>query len=418
MHQQTSLETVIGFAVAQDRDSGGMFQYSEAMLDALDELAKRILLSPPTLIERGGSRPRTDRVWIPLEPPSLRRTTRDRVRSFMPSGLLAGLRGPLSRRTQPEDTPIINRSVERWLSDHGIELLIFPAPDRLVFEAGLPAVMAIHDLQHRLQPEFPEVSRGGQWEVREFLYRNAADRALLLLVDSEVGKEDVMRFYGSYGATEDRIEVLPFIPSPGLRLDIDQEEARAVVARYGLPERFLVYPAQFWPHKNHLRLVEALARLPRDVHLVLCGARSGRLRQQTFKAVFRRAHELEVANRIHYLGYVTDLELSALYDRAVALIFPTFFGPTNIPIVEAWNYGLPVVTSRVRGITEQTGDAAILVDPKSVDEMAAGMEVVWGDSIERTRLAEAGRARLALYTPEDHRRRLLEILTKADQLLR
>ena len=73
--------------------------------------------------------------------------------------------------------------------------------------------MAIHDLQHRLQPEFPEVSANGEWERREYRFRNGARYATLLLADSEVGKEDLLNFYGPYGVTPDRVKVLPFIPA-------------------------------------------------------------------------------------------------------------------------------------------------------------------------------------------------------------
>ena len=73
---------------------------------------------------------------------------------------------------------------------------------------------------------------------------------------------------------------------------------------------------------------------------------------------------------LRYLGYVPDEDMSGLYAGAVALVMPTFFGPTNIPVVEAWTFGCPVLTSDIRRIREQAGNAAVLVDPRSVEAIA------------------------------------------------
>jgi glycosyltransferase involved in cell wall biosynthesis len=282
------------------------------------------------------------------------------------------------------------------------------------FETGLPYVMAIHDLQHRLQPEFPEVSAGGEWERREYLYRNAVRRATTLIADSEVGREDILSCYGEVGAVPDRIEVLPFLPAPYLAREPTQEERLEVRRRYRLPERYLYYPAQFWPHKNHLRIVEALSRLqPLQVHVVLSGTATDRLRRRTLATAMEAATRLGVERQIHYLGYVADAEMSSLYAESSGLVFPTFFGPTNIPILEAWATGRPVLTSDIRGVREQVGDAAVLADPRSVDAIGEGMRQLWQDPALCAGLVEKGRVRLSRYTREDYSRRLLAILREA-----
>lgn len=97
---------------------------------------------------------------------------------------------------------------------------------------------------------------------------------------------------------------------------------------------------------------------------------------------------------------------------------PTFFGPTNIPVLEAWAYGCPVQTSDIRGIREQAGNPAVLVDPRSVEAIADGIYQLWTDEKLRYILADAGRQRLAAYTPDDYRRRLLEILGEAKARVR
>lgn len=411
----------VGYVPALDRSSGGIYQYSEALFKSLQSLQDCGALNISIVLRSRYANHE-----------EIFKSAEHRVFELYPSTFL----GKLARRSIQKVPTNLNDLVRRiatlgsfrtqrrglgeivW-TDTGrslsldVSLLIFPAPDRLAFELGIPSIMAIHDLQHRLQPDWPEFSRR-EWHAREYVYRNAAQHALILLVDSEVGRDDVLNLYSEHGATSERVKVLPFLPSPRLRMDSSPAEVSSTLQKFSLPDRFLLYPAQFWPHKNHLRLVEAISRVrDRGIHLVLCGSSSGSLRKATYRQVMQRTKELKVDQRISHLGYVSDEDLSALYASATALVFPTFFGPTNIPVIEAWNFGVPVLTSRIRGVTEQVGDAGLLVDPRSVEEMAAGMDRLWTDDNLRRSLVEAGNRRLALYTPEDHRERLGEILAEA-----
>jgi glycosyltransferase involved in cell wall biosynthesis len=192
--------------------------------------------------------------------------------------------------------------------------------------------------------------------------------------------------------------------------------------KYGLPDRYLFYPAQFWPHKNHRRIVEALGSLKQDrrlqIPVVFCGSHAGKLREHAFREVMSLASRLGIADQLYYLGFVPDEDMSGIYARAAGLVMPTFFGPTNIPILEAWAFGCPVLTSDIRGIREQAGDAAVLVNPRSVEAIADGIYRLWTDENLGRMLGERGRQRLAAYGPDDYRRRLIEILEEAKARVR
>jgi glycosyltransferase involved in cell wall biosynthesis len=312
--------------------------------------------------------------------------------------------------------------MQRWLRHCGIDLMLYPTGNPLSFETGLPYVLAIHDLQHRLQPEFPEVAANGEWEWREYRFRNGARYATLLLADSEVGKEDILTCYGPDGVTPDRVKVLPFLPACYLTVEVPASERQRVRMRYALPERYLFYPAQFWPHKNHIRLVQALGLLKQTsqltIPLVFCGSYTGAIREATFREVMRLSAELGLAGEVRYLGYAPDADMSGLYASAAALVMPTFFGPTNIPVLEAWAFGCPVLTSDIRGIREHVGGAALLADPASVEAIAAGLQRLWTDRELGRTLADLGRRRLAAYTPEEYRRRLIAIVEEAKERVR
>ena len=419
----------IGIVPVVRRSTGGVYQYSLSMLHILngwqangsiDEFVifvrKKQHLSSALLNANG---------WLvkPLYPPSLKQMIMDAVGSMVgeefASRFLTKVRRMLMQAAKPLDLDRAQYLMDMngWFLRNGVQLMLYPFPTSWSFEAGIPYVMAIHDLQHRLQPEFPEVSAHGEWERREYLFRNGARHATLLLADSEVGKEDILNFYGPYGITPDRVKILPFLPAWYLAVHIPEGEQQRVRMTYHLPDRYLFYPAQFWPHKNHARIIQALGMLKHHHHLkipvVFCGSYIGKMRRRVFHEVMTLSYQLGLEKQVHYLGIVPDKHMSALYAGAVALVMPTFFGPTNIPVLEAWALGCPVITSDIRGIRDQAGDAAVLIDPCSVEAIADAIYQLWISENLRSILIERGRQRLASYTPDDYRQHLLAILEEA-----
>jgi glycosyltransferase involved in cell wall biosynthesis len=314
--------------------------------------------------------------------------------------------------------PGINPKAEAFFKKHHIDFLIFPAPSSVAFEWGLPYIMAIHDLQHRLQPQFPEVSAGNIWKSREYLFRNGVRYAEAIMVDSEVGKEDVLYCYGDY-ITPDRIYQLPYLPfyQPD---SVEKNEIRKhqIQKKYDLPKNFLFYPAQFWLHKNHSILIYALYILRTvhkvDIPLVLVGSNSGGPKEEAREYVYKKAmilaEQLGVKDLVRYLGYIPDEDMPFLYAMAKALTMPTFFGPTNIPFLEAWAFGCPVITSDIRGIREQVGDAGLLVDPKNAVAMAEGILKIGSDQDLRNELINRGYTRANSYTSNNFAAKLYTII--------
>ena len=429
----------IGILPNWEPSSGGVYQYSQTFLSALTELGRRgggdeFVVFTERLCEAVPA-PRRGCVFKPLHPgagapwKSGMNSAVERIRQLVGEGphreMWRWLRRQLRRPRPAISNPDVVQSrpdARRWFEECQVELMCYSWPNSLSFETGIPYIMAIHDLQHRLQPEFPEVSANGEWSVREYVFRNGARNATLLLADSEVGKEDILAFYGPYGVTPDRVKILPFLPATYLAANPCEAERQRVRTIYKLPERYLFYPAQFWPHKNHLRIVEALALL-RDEHrleipVVFCGSHAGEIREAVFSKLRCLSSRLKLDGQIHYLGYVPEQHMSALYGEAQALVMPTFFGPTNIPILEAWACGCPVLTSDIRGIREQVADAAVLAAPDSAESIAEGIYRLWTDETLRSALVEVGRRRLASYGPDDFRDRLNRILEEAKERVR
>lgn len=424
----------IGIAPLTNETGGGAYQYGQTMLGVLADLresreeefvvlADDLRRSDPLL---GGIE------WeiAPLTPQAqsrrllwtAKRLVRDRLtlrqRELIGRARSAVKRGESEAVPDAAAPPRRRDDVRARLECLGVDLVVYPAVSPLAFEAGIPYVLAVHDLQHRLHPEFPEFA-GAEFAEREYLFRNGVAGAAVVLVDSDVGKEDVLEFYGDLIEPE-HVAVLPFLPGvPATVTAADRERVRRVRR---LPERYLFYPAQFWPHKNHRVIVEALAELERahgvEAELVLVGSKLGEIRERNHAELVARVRELGLERRVHYHGYVPAEDMPALYAEAVALVMPTYFGPTNIPVLEAWALDCPVLTSDIRGVRGQAGDAALLVDPASPEALAEALRRVWLEEDLRVELARRGRARLARYTRDDYAARLNAVLDQAAALVR
>ncbi|MBM4231562.1 MAG: glycosyltransferase family 4 protein, partial [Gammaproteobacteria bacterium] len=177
---------------------------------------------------------------------------------------------------------------------------------------------------------------------------------------------------------------------------------------YALPPKFYFYPAQFWSHKNHLRLVHALLRARAecpDMTLVLAGEmRLG------YQAILNEVVRVGLEDAVRFVGYVPDGDMASFYKRAHGLVMPTFFGPTNIPPLEAMAMGCPVIVSGTYAMPEQCGEAALYFDPTSEEEMSTRMVRLWSDEGLRQRLSAAGRNRTQAWGQTQFQDRLARIL--------
>jgi glycosyltransferase involved in cell wall biosynthesis len=267
-----------------------------------------------------------------------------------------------------------------FLESLGPQLVHFATQQ--AFLTSVPSVYQPHDLQHL---HLPDLFTPLQRRYREETYRRFADQAAMVLVMTEWGREDLVR---SMGIDPKRVAVVPWAPVAGLG------GARpATPAIPDVPDQFILYPAQTWAHKNHLRLLEALAVLRgrgERIDLVATGRQN-----EHYPAIKDRAIELGLADQVHFLGYVEPAVVDALYQRAAALVFPSLFEGWGLPVVEAFAYGVPVACSNVTVLPEVAAGAALLFDPIDVEGIAQAISKVLGDDALREELRRRGRARAA-----------------------
>jgi glycosyltransferase involved in cell wall biosynthesis len=178
-------------------------------------------------------------------------------------------------------------------------------------------------------------------------------------------------------------------------LEMMAAERDEVRRRYGLPERFLLYVGKIQPRKNLVRVIEALHRVRSEhgeLHLVIAGA--GGWMNRDIEATIAR---LGLSRHVHFTGWIHD-DLTALYNLADMVVFPSLYEGFGFPVLEAMACGTPVVTSRTSSLAEVAGEAALLVDPASVEAIAEAIGRLLADVELRDHLATAGLARAAEFT--------------------
>jgi glycosyltransferase involved in cell wall biosynthesis len=238
-----------------------------------------------------------------------------------------------------------------------------------------------------------------------FLVPRYAARAGAIIAVSEVTRRHVLQYLP---ASPDRVPVVYSGVDDVFRRPIDPERRQAIRAKYSLPERFLLYAGAIYPPKNYTRLIRAYAQVgpERGIPLVIAGGENRFLSE----AEIREPEALGIGEWVRRPGWVEQDELAAFYALADALLLPSLFESCGLPVLEAMAAGCPVVTADRYGTKELAEGAAVLVDPESVDAIAAGVRRILDDSALREEMIAAGRARSRTFTWERCARNTLAVL--------
>jgi glycosyltransferase involved in cell wall biosynthesis len=273
-----------------------------------------------------------------------------------------------------------------------------------------PYMTVVWDVQHRVTPWFPELSAKGMWDIRELANARFLQRATRIVCGTAAGQAELDRHYR---IPAERTVLLPH-PTPGFALNASASVPLA--APLGLKNPYLLYPAQFWAHKNHANLLLAL-KILREQHglmldLALAGSDKGNRAH-----VEQTASELGLMDSVHFLGFVSRDDLISLYKSAFALAYVSWAGPENLPPLEAFALGCPVVATRIPGADEQLGNAAILVEPGDPSDIASGISGLKDDET-RTRLIAAGLSRAQQWTSKNYVCGVFRIIDELEPIIR
>ncbi len=255
-----------------------------------------------------------------------------------------------------------------------------------------PTVVTIHDLSLLLHAD----------THREDLVRRARRRlptmtriAARIITDSESVQREIVTHLG---VPIEKITAVPLAPRRAFR-PVNGDEARAVRARLGVADEFILFVGTVEPRKNLLTLVRAFAELTRATDLrpqLVIAGQKGWLTDE----LFRYVEESALRERILFTGYVADADLRALYSSCRVAVYPSLYEGFGLPPLEAMACGAPVITSRIPVLMETSAGAARLVAPMDVQELTAALTELLTDEDARAELSALGRARAAQYTWE------------------
>jgi glycosyltransferase involved in cell wall biosynthesis len=249
-------------------------------------------------------------------------------------------------------------------------------------------VVTVHDLIYRI---YPEAHSGVLTHGMRVLVRAAAMRSHRVMADSASTRDDLERYLKVPSA---KIDVVPL--GVGTTARAQPEAEGALRARLDLGERPVVLSVSAKrPHKNLLRLLEALARLDAAQRPVLVLPGYATWHESELR---ERAATLGVEGDVRFLDWVSDAELEGLYAAAAAFVFPSLYEGFGFPVLEAMARGVPVACSDRSSLPEVAGDAALLFDPERVEDIAAAIRRLVGDAALADRLRAAGAEQAARFT--------------------
>jgi glycosyltransferase involved in cell wall biosynthesis len=173
---------------------------------------------------------------------------------------------------------------------------------------------------------------------------------------------------------------------------------------------YVFYPGNHRAYKNTDRLIRAFAasNLPRNgIHLVFTGTSQNLLQA--------RGEALGISELIHFVGNVTEQRLVQLYRGALLVAFVSLYEGFGLPIIEAMTAGIPVLTSKTSAMPETAGNAALIVDPYSVDAITDGLNLLAFDKTERDLRIHRGNARAAEFSWDATASRLSALIKSISQ---
>jgi len=308
------------------------------------------------------------------------------------SQLLSGILAKLRINLEPK--------IDRILRKQKIDLVYFLNPaDLALATEEFNYIFTIWDLCFLDYMEFPEVYRYREFERRDSFLYLALRKAVKVIADSKFTKKKII---GKYNVDEKRITELPLMPAAAVNISKDEFSRNFIdiTMKYKIAGKYIFYPAQFWPHKNHAYILDGLKLLKEKYKIIIPAVFSGS-DKGNLSFILRKAKEFGIAGQVHYIGFVEDKELPYLYKQALALVMPTYFGPTNIPPLEAFILGCPVLYSDLEGLREQVQGSAILLDLNNPDSMCKGLLKIIENPPEIRAMIENGKRKIESLLKED-----------------
>lgn len=295
------------------------------------------------------------------------------------------------------------------LKRRGVSVLFCPMTAPYYAEVGIPTVSVVHDLQHMYYPSFFSAE---ELTNRNYVYGQLKRKADFVICVSSFTRSSVIE---KLAMPPDKVFAVSNCVHSRLAMP-SQQEREEVLAKFGLQgKKYCIFPANLWPHKNHKMLLVAFNMFIRrnasyDLHLILTGATI-----ESDTIIKDAMEQMKLDDKVHFLGYLREDELAAIWSGSYALIFPSLFEGFGIPLVEAMMFRKPILASTATSIPEVSGDAALYFDPRRPDEIVDCLAKIMEDKGLYDSLVTKGQARLKNFDFDQMVDGYLSVLHKAKE---
>ena len=376
----------IGILAFTNEESGGSFQYTQSLIDALINDTEN-----EYIIFCENNDARFDKYELEIRKSD---KYKDSFLMKLINYLILALKIQINLSIKKDEYEIFK----------DIDLFISPGISAYPhYFLNKPFIFTMHDMQERYYPEFFNLKN----KIIRFIQNNAlAKKANKIICESEYVKTDIVKFLK---VERNKVFVITAPPPKDfINYKFDENNFYKIKKKYSLPDKYLFYPAQSWFHKNHIRLIGSFNLIVEkysDIHLILTGSQ-----QNNYSNLIKTIRELNLSHKVKHLGFVDYQDLPYLYKMSLMLVMPSLFESVSIPVYEAFALKVPVCCSNVTAIPEQVGDAGLIFDPFDVNDIAKKILLYLDNEDLRKDKAENGFNRIINFSHSEYCKNLKKIL--------
>jgi glycosyltransferase involved in cell wall biosynthesis len=308
----------------------------------------------------------------------------------------------LSKHDNPIARPVW-KSRSRLSNLYDVDLLFCPFSSPHLAEEGLPLVAIFYDLQHLDLPNFFSMEERSH---RDRFLKNLVDKADRVICISDFSKHS---FSNHFNAIESQLISIPICIHERLKTPSESFKAETLTDLKLQDNQYVFFPANFWPHKNHRMLLAAYSiyrhHYPATaVDLVFTGALEAPQRELREVATY-----LGCVSNVHFLGFLSEEEVSCVWQGCRGLVFPSLYEGFGIPVLEAMWFDKPVACSNLGSLPEVGGDAVIYFDPRQPEAIAKAIGQLAHDQELTTRLRQRARQHLRNFSQQSMAKQYLDV---------
>ncbi len=290
-----------------------------------------------------------------------------------------------------------NDKIIKEINNKKIDIIHFPFNEISFFQKEIPTIVTIHDLIPELFPD--KFSKGSRLNLKRFA--SFADKIITI---SDFSKKTIMKFYHK---SDDSVVTLYVVLNKLFEKEYNDNELQSIKQKYKLPDKFLLYPAAYRPHKNHNILFETAGMIPSDLSFVFTTGETHRPKR--FEELKTIANNKYGEDKFKVIGYIDEKDFPAFYSLAEAVILPSLAEGFGYPAIDAMIMKCPVLCSNRTALPEVVGDAGLLFDPTDPEDIAGKVNTLISNDDIKNRLIKNGIDNLKRFNEVDNANKLLQV---------